>query len=115
MESSTDAEISSNAILCYVCSGNIDKFVDCWSRQSPDSDTSSSLQDLIEKVMMLRKAYERSHGQDYPVQAQSSLARKLGDYAERLASEGSLVTALSYLPISAKVSIYLKACGINIS
>lgn len=54
-------------------------------------------QDLVEKVVILRQAVERTHG------AQASavgamLAQKMGQYASLLASQGSLDTALAYLP-----------------
>ena len=55
------------------------------------------LQELIEKVMMLRRAVEHLHGQEYNIKAGSSLANKLGEYAELLAAEGSLQAALGYL------------------
>jgi len=53
--------------------------------------------------MMLRKAVEQLHGQEYSVSAGSSLANKLGQYAELLAAEGSLSTALGYLTGVAQV------------
>lgn len=64
------------------------------------------------QVMMLRKAYEKSYGQEYSVQAQSPLAHKLADYAERLAAEGSLQVAVSYLPSSAKASRSDSCCRV---
>lgn len=54
---------------------------------------------------MLRKAVEHLHGQEYSVQAGSSLATKLGEYAELLAAEGNLDTALGYLTGVAHVSL----------
>lgn len=54
-------------------------------------------QELIEKVMILKKAYEQLYGQEYILQAGSALVDKLGKYAELLASEGNLKTALTYL------------------
>ena len=53
--------------------------------------------------MMLRKAVELLHGQEYSVSAGSSLASKLGQYAELLAAEGCLNTALGYLSGVAQV------------
>ena len=46
---------------------------------------------------MLRRAVEHLHGQEYTIQAGSAMARKLGEYAELLAAEGTLQTALGYL------------------
>lgn len=55
--------------------------------------------------MMLRKAYEQLHGQEYAVQARTTLADKLGKYSELLAAEGSLKTALTYLSGAAQVCL----------
>lgn len=55
------------------------------------------LQDLVEKVMMLRKSIERLRNSEVPVQS-PILAEKLSCYAGILAAEGSLSTAMSYLP-----------------
>lgn len=53
---------------------------------------------------MLRKAVEQLQGTEYHPPANSSLAAKLGKYAELLAAEGSLQTALTYLTGSTQVS-----------
>lgn len=55
------------------------------------------LQDLVEKVMMLRKSIERLRNSEVAVQS-SILAEKLTSYAGILAAEGSLATAMTYLP-----------------
>lgn len=54
-------------------------------------------QDLVEKVMMLRKSIERLRNSEVAVQS-PILAEKLTCYAGILAAEGSLATAMSYLP-----------------
>jgi len=36
--------MSANAILCYICSGNISKFVDCWLGQASHADSPLALQ-----------------------------------------------------------------------
>lgn len=55
------------------------------------------LQDLVEKMMVLRKSVERLRNSEVAVQS-PVLADKLTHYAGLLASQGSLATALSYLP-----------------
>lgn len=54
-------------------------------------------QDLVEKVMMLRKSIERLRNNEVAVQS-PILAEKLTCYAGILAAEGSLATAMTYLP-----------------
>ena len=54
-------------------------------------------QDLVEKVMMLRKSIERLRNSEVAVQS-PILAEKLTCYAGILAAEGSLTTAMTYLP-----------------
>ncbi|KAM6951508.1 protein transport protein Sec31A [Aplochiton taeniatus] len=83
------------ACLCYICSGNIEKLVECWALQR-DCSSPLVLEDLVEKVMILRKSIERLRGE---VSVQSPvLAEKLTHYAGLLASQGSLATAMTYLP-----------------
>lgn len=53
--------------------------------------------DLVEKVMMLRKSIERLRNCEVAVQS-PILADKLTCYAGILAAEGSLTTAMTYLP-----------------
>uniref|UniRef100_A0A7N8WKQ2 Protein transport protein Sec31A n=1 Tax=Mastacembelus armatus TaxID=205130 RepID=A0A7N8WKQ2_9TELE len=81
------------ACLCYICSGNIEKLVECWALHKD----LSLFQDLVEKVMMLRKSIERLRNSEVAVQS-PLLADKLTCYAGILAAEGSLSTALTYLP-----------------
>lgn len=53
--------------------------------------------DLVEKVMILRKSIERLRNCEVAVQS-PILAEKLTCYAGILAAEGSLTTAMTYLP-----------------
>uniref|UniRef100_A0A7N6FEX7 Protein transport protein Sec31A n=1 Tax=Anabas testudineus TaxID=64144 RepID=A0A7N6FEX7_ANATE len=87
---------SLQACLCYICSGNIEKLVECWALHR-DCSSPLGLEDLVEKVMMLRKSIERLRNSEVPVQS-PILAEKLSCYAGILAAEGSLSTAMSYLP-----------------
>ncbi|XP_036386111.1 protein transport protein Sec31A isoform X2 [Megalops cyprinoides] len=84
------------ACLCYICSGNIEKLVECWALKK-DCSSPLALEELVEKVMVLRKSIERLRNSE--VAAQSPvLADKLTHYAGLLASQGSLAAAMSYLP-----------------
>ncbi|XP_069011475.1 protein transport protein Sec31A isoform X1 [Embiotoca jacksoni] len=84
------------ACLCYICSGNIEKLVECWALHR-DCCSPLGLEDLVEKVMMLRKSIERLRNSEVAVQS-PILAEKLTCYAGILAAEGSLTTAMTYLP-----------------
>ncbi|KAL5502041.1 hypothetical protein EMCRGX_G008739 [Ephydatia muelleri] len=84
-----------NASLCYICSGNVEKFVECWTTATT-STSSLVLQDLVEKVIMLRKAVERERRQ-FTANTSQILSDKLSTYADMLASQGSLSTAFNYL------------------
>ncbi|XP_037610987.1 protein transport protein Sec31A isoform X2 [Sebastes umbrosus] len=84
------------ACLCYICSGNIEKLVECWALHR-DCCSPLGLEDLVEKVMMLRKSIERLRNSEVAVQS-PILAEKLTCYAGILAAEGSLATAMTYLP-----------------
>ncbi|MFT7807196.1 protein transport protein Sec31B-like isoform X1 [Arapaima gigas] len=86
------------ACLCYICSGNIEKLVQCWTQQK-DCSSPLALEDLVEKVMILRKSIERLRGGEVPTQS-PVLAEKLTHYASILASQGSLADAMNYLPTS---------------
>ncbi|XP_077594547.1 protein transport protein Sec31A isoform X1 [Stigmatopora nigra] len=84
------------ACLCYICSGNLERLVECWAVHR-DCSSPLGLEDLVEKVMMLRKSIERLRNSEVAVQS-PVLAEKLTSYAGILAAEGSLVAAMSYLP-----------------
>ncbi|KAJ8365712.1 hypothetical protein SKAU_G00145430 [Synaphobranchus kaupii] len=84
------------ACLCYICSGNIEKLVECWALQK-DCSSPLALEDLVEKVMILRKSIERLRNGEVAMQS-PVLAYKLTHYAGLLAAQGSLAAAMSYLP-----------------
>lgn len=96
LEAEQTEKRSLQACLCYICSGNIEKLVDCWA-QHRDCSSPLGLEDLVEKVMMLRKSIERLRNSEVSVQS-PVLAEKLTRYAGILAAEGSLSTAMAYLP-----------------
>lgn len=60
-------------------------------------------QDLVEKVMILRKAVEIAKGQA-PEVTSGTLASQLSSYSGILAAQGSLTTAMNYLGSSSEVS-----------
>lgn len=55
------------------------------------------MQDLVEKVVVLRHAVEQTQ-QSGPAAIGILLAEKMSQYANLLASQGSLSTAITYLP-----------------
>ncbi|GMP41389.1 hypothetical protein CsSME_00011514 [Camellia sinensis var. sinensis] len=84
------------ATLCYICAGNIDKAVEIWSRNLTSEHERKSyvdlLQDLMEKTIVLALA----SGQK---QFSVSLCKLVEKYAEILASQGLLSTAMEYLKL----------------
>nr|XP_023652229.1 protein transport protein Sec31A isoform X2 [Paramormyrops kingsleyae] len=96
LEAGGDAELRSQACLCYICSGSVEKLVSCWSRVC-DSHSPLALQDLVEKVVILWSAVEQTTGSS-PVVVGTLWAEKMSQYANLLASQGSLLTAAAYLP-----------------
>lgn len=57
----------------------------------------STTQDLVEKVVVLRRAVEQTQHSG-PAAIGILLAEKMSQYANLLASQGSLSTAITYLP-----------------
>lgn len=102
LEQEGDTSMAQNACLCYICAGNVEKLVSCWSAYVRDSPTPDALQDLVEKVMVLRKAIAISTGHDTQVQS-GVLAEKLSRYAELLAAQGCAAIAINYLGSSTEV------------
>ncbi|NWX22127.1 SC31B protein, partial [Aegotheles bennettii] len=100
LESEGDAALSNDACLCYISSGNVERLVECWVK---NHETSSplALQDLIEKVMVLRRSIEMLRGTTGPAPG-PVLAERITQYASLLASQGCLAAAMNYLPSSSK-------------
>ncbi|XP_047228522.1 protein transport protein Sec31A isoform X2 [Girardinichthys multiradiatus] len=96
LEAAEDPQLQSQACLCYICAGNVEKLVSCWSR-AQDGHCPISLQDLVEKVVVLRRAVELTQLSG-PAAIGILLAEKMSQYANLLASQGSLSTAITYLP-----------------
>ncbi|MQM06063.1 hypothetical protein Taro_038881 [Colocasia esculenta] len=84
------------ANLCYICSGNINRTVEIWSRSLKAQHEGWSyvdlLQDLMEKTVVLTMATGQK-------QFTPSLSKLIENYAELLASQGLLSTAMEYLKL----------------
>ncbi|KAL4586251.1 hypothetical protein LXL04_010886 [Taraxacum kok-saghyz] len=84
------------ATLCYICAGNIDKTVEIWSKNVTADHKGESyvdlLQDLMEKTVVLALATGQKR-------FSASLCKLVEKYAEILASQGLLTTAMEYLKL----------------
>lgn len=84
------------ATLCFICAGNIDKTIEIWSRKLSDSHDGKSyfdlLQDLMEKTIVFALATRQKR-------FSKSLCKLVEKYAEILASQGQLSTAMNYLKV----------------
>ncbi|KAM7512358.1 hypothetical protein LguiB_011233 [Lonicera macranthoides] len=84
------------ATLCFICAGNIDKTVEIWSKNVTTEQKGKSyvdlLQDLMEKTIVLALATGQKH-------FSASLCKLVEKYAELLASQGLLTTAMEYLKL----------------
>ncbi|NXH18304.1 SC31A protein, partial [Bucco capensis] len=96
LESEGDSLLQTQACLCYICAGNVEKLVACWTK-AQDGNSPLALQDLIEKVVILRKAVQLSQAVD-PSAVGALLAEKMSHYANLLAAQGSIAAALTFLP-----------------
>ncbi|PNJ52417.1 SEC31A isoform 21, partial [Pongo abelii] len=76
--------------------GNVEKLVACWTK-AQDGSHPLSLQDLIEKVVILRKAVQLTQAMDTSTVG-VLLAAKMSQYANLLAAQGSIAAALAFLP-----------------
>ncbi|XP_055290024.1 protein transport protein Sec31A isoform X9 [Moschus berezovskii] len=96
LESEGDSLLQTQACLCYICAGNVEKLVACWTK-AQDGGSPLSLQDLIEKVVILRKAVQLTQAMDANTVG-VLLAEKMSQYANLLAAQGSIAAALAFLP-----------------
>ncbi|XP_045139957.1 protein transport protein Sec31A isoform X3 [Echinops telfairi] len=96
LESEGDSLLQTQACLCYICAGNVEKLVACWTK-AQDGNNPLSLQDLIEKVVILRKAVQLTQTVDTNTVG-VLLAEKMSQYASLLAAQGSIAAALAFLP-----------------
>ncbi|KAM7113332.1 protein transport protein Sec31A isoform 5-T6 [Ciconia maguari] len=98
LESEGDSFLQTQACLCYICAGNMEKLIACWTK-AQDGNSPLSLQDLIEKVVILRKAVQLTQAVD-PNAGGALLAKKMSQYANLLAAQGSIAAALTFLPVN---------------
>lgn len=103
-----------NACICYICSSNLDLLVQCWPKvisQYEQESSSSTLQDLIEKVMILRfnlmNYQQQSKTKQLPNHSMAKLNSKLIEYAKLLADQGCFLNAYTYLKDSNEQSLLL--------
>ncbi|XP_036192205.1 protein transport protein Sec31B isoform X3 [Myotis myotis] len=96
MEQEGDRALTSEARLCYVCSGSVERLVECWAK-CHQASSPVALQDLMEKVMVLNRSLERLRGPD-GVSPGPATTYRVTQYANLLAAQGNLSTAMSYLP-----------------
>ncbi|XP_031538585.1 protein transport protein Sec31B isoform X4 [Vicugna pacos] len=96
MEQEGSRALTSEARLCYVCSGSVERLVECWAKCHQTSSP-MALQDLMEKVMVLNRSLELLQEPDGVTPGPATTYR-VTQYANLLAAQGSLVTAMSYLP-----------------
>ncbi|KAA8584304.1 hypothetical protein FQN60_008089 [Etheostoma spectabile] len=81
LEAAEDAQLQAQACLCYICAGNVEKL------------------DLVEKVVVLRRAVEQTQHSG-PTAIGILLAEKMSQYANLLASQGSLFPYSSSVTVS---------------
>lgn len=90
-----------NAILCYICAGNVDKLVSAWYqyKKLERNDAQYKLdtveiQELAEVIMLLSKSLQK---QGISLEPNAKLADFISEYSGLLASQGALTAALSYI------------------
>ncbi|XP_010181369.1 PREDICTED: protein transport protein Sec31A [Mesitornis unicolor] len=98
LETEGDSLLQTQACLCYICAGNVEKLVACWTK-AQNGNSPLYLQDLIEKVVILRKAVQLTQAVD-PNAVGALLAEKMSQYANLLAAQGSISAALTFLPVN---------------
>ncbi|XP_069913496.1 protein transport protein Sec31B isoform X10 [Oryctolagus cuniculus] len=96
MEQEGGRALSSEARLCYVCSGSVERLVECGA-QCPQASSPMALQDLMEKVMVLNRSLELLRG-PAAVRPGPATTHRVTQYANLLAAQGSLATAMDFLP-----------------
>ncbi|XP_052041129.1 protein transport protein Sec31B isoform X2 [Apodemus sylvaticus] len=96
MEQEGGRALTSEARLCYVCSGSVERLVENWAKfQQASSPT--ALQELMEQVMVLRGSLELLQGSN-KMSPGPATTHRLTQYASLLAAQGSLAIAMGFLP-----------------
>ncbi|KAG0004438.1 protein transport protein S31, partial [Modicella reniformis] len=119
-------QLRCNTVLCYLAAGNLERVVSIWIKEQEEEiariahDQSSSqyehnarsLQAFIEKVTIFRKAIDYvdvaisgNPNEDQPEEQNghyklAALYDKYAEYAEIIASQGRLATAMEYLNLT---------------
>ncbi|XP_073858588.1 protein transport protein Sec31B isoform X26 [Macaca fascicularis] len=96
MEQEGGRALTSEARLCYVCSGSVERLVECWAK-CHQALSPMALQDLMEKAMVLNRSLELLRG-PHGVSPGPATTYRVTQYANLLAAQGSLATAMSFLP-----------------
>jgi hypothetical protein len=94
-----------NACVCYIFSSNLDNLINCWQKLNTKLEVSSastnnettvdsslSLQDLIEKIMILKCSLSGDKNKSF-----EKLNKNLVKYAKLLADQGCFLNAYSYI------------------
>ncbi|CAA3002812.1 transport SEC31 homolog B [Olea europaea subsp. europaea] len=84
------------ATLCYICAGNIDRTVEIWSKSLSAEHDGKSYVDLLQDLMEKTIVFALATGQK---RFSASLCKLVEKYAEILASQGLLTTAMEYLKL----------------
>ncbi|KAL1787202.1 transport Sec31B isoform X1 [Sigmodon hispidus] len=97
MEQEGGRALASEASLCYVCSGSVERLVENWAKLQKEASCPMALQDLMEKVMVLSRSLELLQNSDKMRPGPATIYR-ITQYANLLAAQGNLAIAMSFLP-----------------
>ncbi|XP_017886160.1 protein transport protein Sec31A isoform X2 [Ceratina calcarata] len=86
LASSDNPELKEQAQICYICSGDLNKVVE---------SSNVEIQEVVELIVLMQKALETQGNRN--IQIEGKIANVLYQYAEMLAAEGDLDSALNYL------------------
>ncbi|CAG0898159.1 unnamed protein product [Cyprideis torosa] len=78
------------ALVCYVCAGRLDKIASCWDKAMGQE----TLEDLVEALFVIRRTRAAAAS---TLPASEDLAKSIGQFALRLASQGRLEMAYGFL------------------
>eukprot|EP00073_Rattus_norvegicus_P042838 XP_017444770.1 PREDICTED: protein transport protein Sec31B isoform X2 [Rattus norvegicus] len=96
MEHEGGRELTSEARLCYVCSGSVERLVESWA-DSQQASSPVALQELMEQVTVLSRSLELLQG-SHKMSPGPATTHRFTQYASLLAAQGSLAIAMSVLP-----------------
>ncbi|XP_076778223.1 protein transport protein Sec31B isoform X2 [Arvicanthis niloticus] len=96
MEQEGGRALASEARLCYVCSGSVERLVESWAKFQQASSP-MALQELMEQVTVLSRSLELLQGSN-KMSPGPATTHRLTQYASLLAAQGSLAIAMSFLP-----------------